>query len=133
MEEVNENENVNERVGDLEAGVSGSMVVETTPVSRMEKRRKKKKEVEVVFGRGSFLEACFLCKRQLGRGTDIYMYKGEMGFCSEECREQQIEMNEAQERSLKKLAMKASRDFKPTTANTANTNCSVFPTGTIFV
>lgn len=120
-----EEENKNKRVGDLEAGVSGSMVLETTPVVRMEKRKKKKKEEEMVFSRRSFLEACFLCKRQLGRGTDIYMYKGEMGFCSNECREEQIQMNEAKERSLKKLAIKASRKLKST--------CSIYPTDTIFV
>ncbi|ESQ27654.1 hypothetical protein EUTSA_v10019122mg [Eutrema salsugineum] len=36
-----------------------------------------------------FLSSCCLCKKRL-QGKDIYMYKGEMGFCSAECRSVQI-------------------------------------------
>ncbi|KFK41932.1 hypothetical protein AALP_AA2G190500 [Arabis alpina] len=39
-----------------------------------------------------FLSSCCLCNKRL-QGKDIYMYKGEMGFCSAECRSVQI-MNE---------------------------------------
>ncbi|MBA0685121.1 hypothetical protein Goari_026660 [Gossypium aridum] len=48
----------------------------------------------------AFLEQCFLCKRRLLPGKDIYMYKGDEGFCSVECRCKQIFMDE--EESLKK-------------------------------
>lgn len=41
-----------------------------------------------------FLRACCLCKRQLNHGKDIYMYRGDMAFCSEECRYQQILMDD---------------------------------------
>lgn len=34
----------------------------------------------------SFLEACFLCKRQITPNRDIYMYKGDTAFCSLYCR-----------------------------------------------
>ncbi|WOL16448.1 hypothetical protein Cni_G25235 [Canna indica] len=45
--------------------------------------------------RGSaFLEHCFLCRRKLQQGEDIYMYRGDRGFCSEECRRRQIYMDE---------------------------------------
>ncbi|KAE8668049.1 Multidrug and toxin extrusion protein 1 [Hibiscus syriacus] len=47
-----------------------------------------------------FLQQCFLCNRKLLPGNDIYMYKGDKGFCSEECRCWQIFMDE--EESLKK-------------------------------
>ncbi|KAL4296085.1 hypothetical protein GQ457_12G005730 [Hibiscus cannabinus] len=48
----------------------------------------------------AFLQHCFLCRQKLLPGKDIYMYKGDRGFCSEECRCRQIFMDE--EESLKK-------------------------------
>ncbi|KAA0049509.1 hypothetical protein IC582_012853 [Cucumis melo] len=41
-----------------------------------------------------FLERCFLCAQKLLPGKDIYMYQGDKGFCSEECRCRQIFMDE---------------------------------------
>ncbi|MED6204078.1 hypothetical protein PIB30_005805 [Stylosanthes scabra] len=41
-----------------------------------------------------FLFACSLCKRRLVPGRDIYMYRGDSGFCSQECREQQMKQDE---------------------------------------
>ncbi|CAK9318505.1 unnamed protein product [Citrullus colocynthis] len=41
-----------------------------------------------------FLDRCFLCAQKLLPGKDIYMYKGNKGFCSEECRCRQIFMDE---------------------------------------
>ncbi|XP_024994987.1 uncharacterized protein LOC112528240 [Cynara cardunculus var. scolymus] len=45
-----------------------------------------------------FLDACFLCKKPLGCNRDIFMYRGDTPFCSEECRAEQIEMDEAKEK-----------------------------------
>nr|GME05196.1 Zf-FLZ domain containing protein [Ipomoea batatas] len=42
----------------------------------------------------AFLHSCYLCKRKLLPGKDIYMYKGDRGFCSVECRCRQIGMDE---------------------------------------
>lgn len=42
----------------------------------------------------SFLSSCFYCKKNLGQGKDIYMYRGERGFCSRECRYQGMLMEE---------------------------------------
>ncbi|KAL0537998.1 hypothetical protein IC582_026992 [Cucumis melo] len=42
----------------------------------------------------SRLHSCFLCQHKLLPGNDIYMYKGDRGFCSEECRRKQIFMDE---------------------------------------
>ncbi|XP_022932984.1 uncharacterized protein LOC111439605 [Cucurbita moschata] len=47
-----------------------------------------------------FLEACFLCKKPLSDNKDIFMYRGDTPFCSEECREKQIDMDEAKEKKL---------------------------------
>ncbi|CAF2181508.1 unnamed protein product [Brassica rapa] len=44
-----------------------------------------------------FLSSCYLCKKRL-QGKDIYMYKGEMGFCSAECRSVQIMQDEQNEK-----------------------------------
>lgn len=38
----------------------------------------------------SFLDACFFCRRPLGHGKDIFMYRGDAAFCTEECRLRQI-------------------------------------------
>ncbi|KAG8071264.1 hypothetical protein GUJ93_ZPchr0006g43506 [Zizania palustris] len=42
----------------------------------------------------SFLQHCFLCRRELAEGKDIYMYRGDRAFCSVECRCRQIFMDE---------------------------------------
>ncbi|KAB5537369.1 hypothetical protein DKX38_014902 [Salix brachista] len=42
----------------------------------------------------AFLDQCFLCGQKLLFGKDIYMYKGDRGFCSMECRCRQIFMDE---------------------------------------
>ncbi|KAH9321022.1 hypothetical protein KI387_015661 [Taxus chinensis] len=46
-----------------------------------------------------FLDACRMCNRRLGDGRDIYMYRGDSAFCSEECRQQQIAIDERKEKS----------------------------------
>ncbi|KAK1293871.1 hypothetical protein QJS10_CPA16g01556 [Acorus calamus] len=43
---------------------------------------------------GGFLDSCFLCKKRLPPGKDVYMYRGDRGFCSVECRCKQIFMDE---------------------------------------
>jgi hypothetical protein len=60
-------------------------------------------------GVAHFLEACFLCKRRLGPGTDIYMYRGDTAFCSAECRHELIVIDEREEkRSAEAKKMKES-------------------------
>ncbi|CAF2200719.1 BnaA07g31870D [Brassica napus] len=49
-----------------------------------------------------FLSSCCLCKKRL-QGKDIYMYKGEMGFCSAECRSVQIMNDERKEQSRQQV------------------------------
>ncbi|KAJ1289792.1 hypothetical protein BS78_02G191700 [Paspalum vaginatum] len=46
---------------------------------------------------GSFLRACSRCRRELSPNKDVYMYRGDQGFCSEECRWQQMLADEARE------------------------------------
>ncbi|MQL98278.1 hypothetical protein Taro_030991 [Colocasia esculenta] len=44
-----------------------------------------------------FLDACSLCKLPLRRSQDVYMCRGNVPFCSEECREEWMEVEETRE------------------------------------
>ncbi|XP_059632493.1 FCS-Like Zinc finger 8 [Cornus florida] len=46
----------------------------------------------------SFLSFCYNCKKNLGHGKDIYMYRGEKAFCSSECRYKEMMMEEGMEK-----------------------------------
>ncbi|KAF0893972.1 hypothetical protein E2562_033389 [Oryza meyeriana var. granulata] len=52
-----------------------------------------------------FLEECSLCCKSLS--GDIFMYRGDTPFCSEECRQQQIEVDRAKHRRKKRAAAHA--------------------------
>ncbi|XP_076892561.1 FCS-Like Zinc finger 3-like [Bidens hawaiensis] len=54
-----------------------------------------------------FLQACTLCSKPLGHNSDIFMYRGDTPFCSEECRQEQIDCDEAKERRLKMSSKKS--------------------------
>ncbi|KAK4420010.1 FCS-Like Zinc finger 10 [Sesamum alatum] len=47
-----------------------------------------------------YLKFCYSCKKGL-EGEDIYMYRGEIPFCSYSCRSQEIEMDEEMEKTNK--------------------------------
>ncbi|XP_022980451.1 uncharacterized protein LOC111479816 [Cucurbita maxima] len=55
-----------------------------------------------------FLEACSLCRKPLGRNSDIFMYRGNTPFCSKECRQEQIEIDEAKEKSWRRSSSSSS-------------------------
>ncbi|KAL8485222.1 hypothetical protein ACS0TY_027500 [Phlomoides rotata] len=42
----------------------------------------------------SFLSFCYNCKKNLGQGKDIYMYRGEKAFCSSDCRFREMMLEE---------------------------------------
>lgn len=54
-------------------------------------------EDEPSYPTSDFLSSCHLCRKNL-HGKDIYMYRGEKGFCSNECRSREIMMDERKER-----------------------------------
>ncbi|BAS90705.1 FCS-Like Zinc finger 1 [Oryza sativa Japonica Group] len=41
------------------------------------------------------LDACALCTKPLRRDSDIFMYRGDTPFCSEECRYEQMHLDAA--------------------------------------
>ncbi|EXB39763.1 hypothetical protein L484_016607 [Morus notabilis] len=51
-----------------------------------------------------FLRTCGLCKRRLASGRDIYIYMGDMAFCSLECREKHIKQAEEKGNSSARIS-----------------------------
>ncbi|KAL4362353.1 hypothetical protein GQ457_04G037100 [Hibiscus cannabinus] len=80
-----------------------------------------------------FLDACFLCNKPLGNNQDIFMYRGDTPFCSEECRFKQIVRDEVNEKRLKLSAtLKALRNKEQSKSTaTANAHGHNFRTGTV--
>ncbi|KAL6843662.1 hypothetical protein ACP4OV_026233 [Aristida adscensionis] len=39
------------------------------------------------------LDACALCGKRLGRDSDLFMYRGDTPFCSEDCRHEQMQLD----------------------------------------
>ncbi|GAU28545.1 hypothetical protein TSUD_157030 [Trifolium subterraneum] len=82
-----------------------------------------------------FLEACSLCNKSLGDNKDIFMYRGDTPFCSEECRQEQIEIDELKEKnmnlssSMKALRIKDQR--KSNSTNKVQGHDYSFRTGTV--
>ncbi|CAO2043482.1 unnamed protein product [Urochloa humidicola] len=50
------------------------------------------------------LDACALCAKPLGRGSDIFMYRGDTPFCSEECRCEQMQLEAVRARRAARSA-----------------------------
>ncbi|KAF7844983.1 FCS-Like Zinc finger 3-like [Senna tora] len=78
-----------------------------------------------------FLEACFLCHKPLRPNTDIFMYRGNTPFCSKECREEQIEMDEAKEKSWKRASKRSVRQSDQTNTNSSSSSSSSSPNKTV--
>ncbi|XP_062224902.1 FCS-Like Zinc finger 1-like [Phragmites australis] len=50
------------------------------------------------------LDACALCARPLARDSDIFMYRGDTPFCSEECRYEQMQLDAIRARQAARSA-----------------------------
>ncbi|XP_056176502.1 FCS-Like Zinc finger 17-like [Syzygium oleosum] len=55
-----------------------------------------------------FLKSCHLCRKKLSPHKDIYMYRGDQGFCSVVCRDRQIVIDEMAEMEMMVRASSAS-------------------------
>ncbi|KAK4741688.1 hypothetical protein SAY87_025276 [Trapa incisa] len=70
-----------------------------------------------------FLRSCFRCSKPLGLNSDIFMYRGDTPFCSKECRQEQIEMDEANERR-KRVNSSSNRSQKMAESSTSSSPSS---------
>nr|XP_043622690.1 FCS-Like Zinc finger 3-like [Erigeron canadensis] len=77
-----------------------------------------------------FLEACNLCSKTLDHTSDIYMYRGNTPFCSQECRQEQIGIDEAREKRCRRLSKKHTSEIKNPTSTTSS---SSIQSGTLVV
>jgi hypothetical protein len=50
------------------------------------------------------MDACALCAKPLGRDCDIFMYRGDTPFCSEECRGEQMRLDAVRARQAARSA-----------------------------
>ena len=50
------------------------------------------------------LDACALCAKPLARDSDIFMYRGDTPFCSEECRGEQMQLDAVRARQAARSA-----------------------------
>ncbi|OWM88314.1 FCS-Like Zinc finger 2 [Punica granatum] len=80
--------------------------------------------------RPHFLDSCALCKKPLGNHRDIFMYRGDTAFCSEECRQEQMEMDEAREKNLNLSSSLRKDQRKSSTSPSKSQGCHV-RTGTV--
>ncbi|CAL5054969.1 unnamed protein product [Urochloa decumbens] len=92
------------------AGYAGH-TVSRNPSSPSPTPRRKSRDADADAGelRHHYLEACFRCGRHLGGNKDIFMYRGDTPFCSEDCRQQQIEADEAREKRSRQPAAAAGK------------------------
>lgn len=56
----------------------------------------------------SFLKTCLLCNKNLDPQEDIYMYRGDQGYCSIKCRNKQIDIDDKRELEASTRKMLAS-------------------------
>ncbi|CAA2956168.1 uncharacterized protein LOC111376178 [Olea europaea var. sylvestris] len=81
-----------------------------------------------------FLDSCSLCRRTLNHNRDIFMYRGNTPFCSQECRQEQIEIDEAIEKKWKLSSSKKSNSVRKTTDSAKETDTKkAVRTGTVAV
>ncbi|XP_055831202.1 FCS-Like Zinc finger 2-like [Solanum dulcamara] len=87
-----------------------------------------RKFYDTKFEQPHFLESCFLCNKPLAHNRDIFMYRGDIPFCSEECRQQQIDIDEVKEKKINLSAStKALRIKEQTKSNSPSKTTHDFP------
>lgn len=53
--------------------------------------------IEYDSGSHHMLDCCSLCRKPLSKSRDIFMYRGDTPFCSEDCRQEQIDVDHEKE------------------------------------
>ncbi|KAF0902405.1 hypothetical protein E2562_016241 [Oryza meyeriana var. granulata] len=79
-----------------------------------------------------YLDACFLCKRDITFNRQIFMYKGNAAFCSDDCRQDQMDMDSAlaavarRHRTLQRNRSSSSSSSSPAPAPCAANESGLF-------
>ncbi|KAI4345218.1 hypothetical protein L6164_012360 [Bauhinia variegata] len=76
-----------------------------------------------------FLRTCGLCKQHLAPSRDIYMYRGDTAFCSLECREEHMKVEERKDKA--KVSSKSNykkQDHHTSSSNSKPSNSTKAPT-----
>ncbi|KAL5212793.1 hypothetical protein ABZP36_023640 [Zizania latifolia] len=73
-----------------------------------------------------YLDSCFLCKRDITFNRHIFMYRGDAAFCSDDCRQDQMDMDAAlaavarRHRTLKRMSSSTTPSPTPATPCSSN-------------
>uniref|UniRef100_A0ACD5UTV7 Uncharacterized protein n=1 Tax=Avena sativa TaxID=4498 RepID=A0ACD5UTV7_AVESA len=62
-------------------------------------------------------DACALCTKQLARDSDVFMYRGDTPFCSEDCRHEQMQLDAVYARQAAKAAARRQKQYSSGTAS----------------
>ncbi|CAN6162721.1 unnamed protein product [Urochloa humidicola] len=60
-----------------------------------------------------YLESCFLCKETIACNRDVFMYRGDAAFCSDDCRQEQMDMDEALDAVARRHRLRSSSSSSP--------------------
>ncbi|GJN01924.1 hypothetical protein PR202_ga19228 [Eleusine coracana subsp. coracana] len=71
------------------------------------------------------LDACALCSKPLTRNSDIFMYKGDTPFCSEECRYEQMHFDAAYNRQASRKQSPSQRSGREASASSVSRKADV--------
>lgn len=77
--------------------VPGKSNIVISPALRLKPLKHHPKHLSTFSAQSSFLSSCYLCNRLLSSNNDVYMYRGDQGFCSTECRSRQMTLDEIRE------------------------------------
>uniref|UniRef100_A0A2N9ED41 FLZ-type domain-containing protein n=1 Tax=Fagus sylvatica TaxID=28930 RepID=A0A2N9ED41_FAGSY len=98
-------------------GLDQQIIVPTTTLSSTVSPRNHRRNSADFLETPHFLRACSLCNRRLIPGRDIYMYRGDSAFCSLECRQKQMNLDERVEKcsmaSKKEVSVSSSTTTGP--------------------
>ncbi|GMI73013.1 hypothetical protein HRI_000970600 [Hibiscus trionum] len=72
----------------------------TFPVASSKHRSNSNVRLPPAYQDSCFLKSCYLCNKNLCLDKAIFMYRGDQGFCSIECRGRQIVLDEMKELEL---------------------------------
>ncbi|KAG2331829.1 hypothetical protein Bca52824_003009 [Brassica carinata] len=74
--------------------IYGDRVLECHKKEVINKEKRFETELDSMYPMENFLCVCNFCNKKLEVGKDIYMYRGEKAFCSEECRSEEMMIDE---------------------------------------